>query len=92
LLFFDNLEDYRNRSISGIVSIWKEDCISIGNFDKIIEDAFSLKKLFYKSILFASNSTIIEKTHTNIYITLHESENITFLKISDIDPTNLYNI
>lgn len=88
LIFFDKLDDYRNRTISGIVFICKNENITINDLDKILKESKEIIKLFYKSILFTSGSLVIEKTNTNVFITFHESENITFVKISDINPTN----
>jgi hypothetical protein len=88
LIFFDKLEDYRNRTISGVVFICKNESISVKDFDIILNESKQLVKLFYRSNLFASGSPVVEKTNTNVFITFHESENITFLKISEINPIN----
>lgn len=88
LIIFDKLEDYRNRTISGIVYICKNESISVKDFDFILNESKELIKLFYRSNLFASGSPVIEKTLTNVFVTFHESENITFLKISEINPIN----
>jgi len=88
LIFFDKLDNYKNRTISGIVFISKNDCISVKDFDTISDQSKKLLNIFYKSIVFASGTPVIEKTNTCLFITFHESENITFLKISDINPIN----
>ncbi len=88
LIFFEKLDDYRNRTISGIVFVCKDECISIKDFDKILNESKEVLNIFYKSILFSSGSPVIEKTNTNVFITFHESENITFVKISEINPVN----
>ena len=88
LIFFDKLEDYRNRTISGIVFIYKNENITIKDFDIITRKAHLLKDFFYQSILFKSASPVFEKSNTNIFITFHEGENITFLKISELNPYN----
>jgi len=89
LIFFEKMEDYRNRTISGIIYICQDENISLKEFDNIFIDANKIKRYFYQSLIFASGSPVVEKTNTNIYLSFHESENITFLKISDFDPINI---
>lgn len=88
LVFFNNLEQYRNRTISGMVYIYKNNSVTVKEFDEIIHEANNIVKLFYNSFLFASGNPVVEKTKSDIYISLLESENITFLKISELDLKN----